>query len=42
MNSVLSNKLSKYEIKNTIDEPNAMKEIIHEMIYMIIFFTCQW
>ena len=32
MNSVLQNMLSKYEIKNTIDETNAMKEIIQEIV----------
>lgn len=32
MNSVLQNMLSKYEIKNTVDETNAMKEIIQEIV----------
>lgn len=32
MNNVLQNMLSKYEIKNTIDETNAMKEIIQEIV----------
>lgn len=32
MNSVLQNMLSKYEIKNTIDETNAIKEIIQEIV----------
>ena len=32
MNSVLQNMLDKYEIKNTIDETNAMKEIIQEIV----------
>lgn len=32
MNSVLQNMLSKYDIKNTIDETNAMKEIIQEIV----------
>lgn len=32
MNSVLQIMLSKYKIKNTIDETNAMKEIIQEII----------
>ena len=32
MNSVLQNMLNKYEIKNTIDETNAMKEIIQEIV----------
>ena len=32
MNSVLENMLSKYEIKNTLDETNAMKEIIQEIV----------
>lgn len=32
MNSVLQNMLSKYEIKNTADETNAMKEIIQEIV----------
>lgn len=32
MNSVLQNMLSKYEIKNTTDETNAMKEIIQEIV----------
>lgn len=32
MNNVLQNMLSKYEIKNTTDETNAMKEIIQEIV----------
>lgn len=32
MNNVLKNMLSKYDIKNTIDETNAMKEIIQEIV----------
>lgn len=32
MNSVLQNMLSKYKIKNTVDETNAMKEIIQEIV----------
>ena len=32
MNSILQNMLNKYEIKNTIDETNAMKEIIQEIV----------
>ena len=32
MNSVLQTMLNKYEIKNTIDETNAMKEIIQEIV----------
>lgn len=32
MNSVLQKMLSKYEIKNTTDETNAMKEIIQEIV----------
>ena len=32
MNSVLQIMLSKYKIKNTIDETNAMKEIIQEIV----------
>ncbi len=32
MNNVLQNMLSKYEIKNTADETNAMKEIIQEIV----------
>ena len=32
MNSVLQNMLSKYDIKNTVDETNAMKEIIQEIV----------
>lgn len=32
MNSVLQNMLSKYYIKNTTDETNAMKEIIQEIV----------
>ena len=32
MNSVLQNMLSKYEIKNTEDEINSMKEIIQEIV----------
>ena len=32
MNKVLENMLSKYDIKNTIDETNAMKEIIQEIV----------
>lgn len=32
MNSVLQNMLSNYEIKNTTDETNAMKEIIQEIV----------
>ena len=32
MNSVLNNMLSKYNIKNTTDEINAMKEIIQEIV----------
>ena len=32
MNNVLQNMLSKYKIKNTIDETNAMKEIIQEIV----------
>ena len=32
MNSVLNNMLTKYDIKNTTDEINAMKEIIQEIV----------
>ena len=32
MNSVLNNMLAKYDIKNTTDEINAMKEIIQEIV----------
>lgn len=32
MNSVLQNMLSKYDIKNSMDETNAMKEIIQEIV----------
>ena len=32
MNSVLNNMLAKYDIKNTLDEINAMKEIIQEIV----------
>lgn len=32
MNNILENMLKKYEIKNTIDETNAMKEIIQEIV----------
>ena len=32
MNSVLNTMLAKYDIKNTTDEINAMKEIIQEML----------
>lgn len=32
MNSVLKNMLDKYKIKNSIDETNAMKEIIQEIV----------
>ena len=32
MNNVLQNMLSKYDIKNTLDETNAMKEIIQEIV----------
>ena len=32
MNSVLQNMLNKYDIKNSIDEINAMKEIIQEIV----------
>lgn len=32
MNSVIENMLSKYEIKNSTDETNAMKEIIQEIV----------
>lgn len=32
MNSVLKNMLGKYDIKNTTDETNAMKEIIQEIV----------
>ena len=32
MKSVLNNMLAKYEIKNTTDEINAMKEIIQEIV----------
>ena len=32
MNNVLQNMLSKYKIKNTLDETNAMKEIIQEIV----------
>ncbi len=32
MNSVLKNMLEKYDIKNTTDETNAMKEIIQEIV----------
>lgn len=32
MNSVLKNMLERYEIKNTIDEINAMKEIVQEIV----------
>ena len=32
MNNIISQMLSKYEIKNTNDEINALKEIIQEII----------
>lgn len=32
MNSVLNSMLAKYDIKNTIDEINAIKEIIQEIV----------
>lgn len=32
MNNVLQNMLKKYDIKNTLDETNAMKEIIQEIV----------
>lgn len=32
MNNALQNMLNKYDIKNTIDETNAMKEIIQEIV----------
>ena len=32
MNNVLKNMLDKYDIKNTLDETNAMKEIIQEIV----------
>ena len=32
MNNILQNMLKKYEIKNTTDETNAMKEIIQEIV----------
>jgi esterase/lipase len=32
MNSVLKSMLEKYDIKNSIDETNAMKEIIQEIV----------
>ena len=32
MNNVIEQMLSKYEIKNTIDEINALKEIIQEIV----------
>ena len=32
MNSILNNMLAKYDIKNTTDEINAMKEIIQEIV----------
>ena len=32
MNNVIENMLSKYSIKNTVDETNAMKEIIQEIV----------
>ncbi len=32
MNNVLKNMLDKYDIKNTTDETNAMKEIIQEIV----------
>ncbi len=32
MNNVLKNMLAKYDIKNTTDETNAMKEIIQEIV----------
>ena len=32
MNNVLQNMLSKYDIQNTLDETNAMKEIIQEIV----------
>lgn len=32
MNSVLKNMLERYDIKNTIDEINAMKEIVQEIV----------
>ena len=32
MNNVISQMLSKYEIKNTRDEVNALKEVIQEIV----------
>ena len=32
MNNVLENMLEKYDIKNSADEINAMKEIIQEIV----------
>ena len=32
MNNVIEQMLSKYEIKNTTDEINALKEIIQEIV----------
>lgn len=32
MNNVIENMLSKYDIKNKVDETNAMKEIIQEIV----------
>ena len=32
MNSIIENMLSKYDIKNKVDETNAMKEIIQEIV----------
>ena len=32
MNNILQNMLSKYNIRNTTDETNAMKEIIQEIV----------
>ena len=32
MNNVISQMLSKYEIKNTHDEVNALKEVIQEIV----------
>ena len=36
MNSVLNNMLAKYDIKNTTDEINAMKEIIQEIVISLM------
>ena len=32
MNNIINQMLSKYEIKNTVDEVNALKEIIQEIV----------